>query len=342
VAVSKSNGRAGIFDAATGDAVSTLQKAYSACISPDRKYAAMLADSLFIVDLQTGEAVATLPADKKFGAVLGFSPDGKRLAAAFGNAVTAWDLTTGEIYRDETYASMGAYQHASFLWTSPTHVLVGTVLIDLENHLPLWTYSGVDKAAASGNSVLLANSEAGSQSSSLIAAVLPHPAANAALKQALSSPDLFAVTPGTPVSVDVSGLPDAAEQQKAKAGLEARLTMAGLKPSPNAQVVLRATLTSESKNENYRLIGRGFETVSVNVTRYTSKVELLSNGKSAWQASSGSGPSFHITPKANETFEQAVQNSSKPNYAFFSSVAVPQYVMQPGKTTLGSSNLNGF
>jgi hypothetical protein len=335
------NGRAGVFDAATGDPVSTLAKAYSAALSPDRKYAAIVGESLLIVDLSSGEAVASLPTARTHGTVVAFSPDGKRIAVAAGGSVTAWELENGEVYRDETLAGVAASSIFSFVWTSPTHLLVGTTLVDLENHLPLWGYTGIDKAAAYGNTTLMV-AERVNQAGVLVASSLPHAAATQALKQALASPGLFAVTPGTAVSVDVSGLPDAGEQQKAKEALEARLVAAGLKPTPGAAVTLRATLTSTSSDEQFRLIGRGLETQTINVTKYTSKVELVTGGQTAWQSSMMSGPSFMVHPKANETLADAVRNSSKPNYAFFTGIAIPQYVMQPGKTTLGSSNIAGF
>ncbi len=332
--------KAGIFSADTGDAIATTLQGYSICLSPDRRYAAVLTDSLLIVDLASGEAVASLPTDRKFGTVMAFSPDGKRLAAAFGNSITAWDMTTGEVYREEIMAGMAATSSLPFEWTSPTHLLVGMTLVDLENHLPLWTYTGANQVAAYGSTTLIAAQHVG-QAGVLMATSLPHPAAQAALRQALASPNLFAVKPGTAVSVDVSGLPDAAEQQKARAGLEAQLAASGLKAAPGSPVVLKASLTSETKEESYRVFGAGFETRSVSVTRYTSKVELLVGGQVAWQSAAGGGPAFHVTAKANESLEDAVRNSSKPNYAFFSGVSIPQYVMQPGKATLGSSNVAG-
>jgi WD40 repeat protein len=333
--------KAGIFDLRTGDAIAAVTKGYAACLSPDRKYAAILSDDVLIVDIARGEAVASLPTDRRNGSAIAFSPDGKKLAVAFSNSLTAWDLKTGKVYRDEIVAGMSAGQTSTFTWTSPTQILVGTHLIDLENHLPLWTYTGADKAVNYGGTTLVAADRPG-QAGALVVGDLPHAAATAALKQALALPDLFAVKPGTAVTVDVSGLPDAAEQQKAKAALEARLTASGLKPAPGAPVVLKASLTSQAKDEHYRIFGAGLETRTINVTRYTSKVELLINGQSAWHTIMGSGPSFHVAPKANETLEDAVRNSSKPNYSFFASVSIPQYVLQPGKTTLGSSNIAGF
>ncbi|WP_197453798.1 SHD1 domain-containing protein [Caulifigura coniformis] len=333
--------RGGIFNIADGQALTTAQKVYSACLSPDKKYAAILTDSLLVVDLESGDTIASLPTTLKHGAVLAFSPDGKRLAAGFSSAITAWDLATGEVYRDEIISGVTAVQTLPFLWTSPTHLLVGMTLVDLENHLPLWTYVGAERAANYGGATLLAADRAG-QAGALVSTDLPHPAATTALKQALGSPGLFAVKPGTPVSIDVSGLPDAAEQEKVKSALETQLAAAGLKSTPGAPVTLKATLTSASKEEQYRVLGAGLETRSVNVTRYTSKVELVAGGQTAWQSSSGSGPSFLVRPKADETLEDAIRNSSKPNYDFFSKVSIPHYVMQPGKTSLGTSNVAGF
>jgi len=341
VVVANFGNRGGIFNIADGQAVTTSQKVYSACLSADKKYAAILAESLLVVDLESGDTVASLPTTLRHGAVMAFSPDGKKLAAGFSSQITAWDLSTGEVYRDEILSGVTAVQTLPFLWTSPTHLLVGMTLVDLENHLPLWTYVGADRAANYGGVTLLAADRPG-QAGALVAMDLPHPAATAALKQALGSPGLFAVKPGTPVSIDVSGLPDAAEQEKTKAALETQLAAAGLKATPGAPVTLKASLTSASKEEQYRVLGAGFETRSVNVTRYTSRVELVAGGQTAWQSTSGSGPSFLVRPKADETLDDAIRNSSKPNYDFFSKVSIPQYVMQPGKTALGMSNVAGF
>ncbi len=291
------NGRAGILDGTTGEPIASVPKGYAIALSPDQKYAAILSDALLIVDLNSNETVAALATDRKHGSSVGFSPDGKRIAAAAGNLLTVWDLTTGETYRDESVSGMANMPGKPLQFTSPSHVWVNGVLVDIENHLPLWTYQGVEACVNLGASTLMATSDRGNQGGTLVCLPLPHAAAQQATKLALNTPGLFAVTPGTAVSVDVSGLPDAGEQEKARAGLENALTKAGMKVTPGAPIVLKASLTSENEERQFRTFGGGFETKSVNTTKYTSKVEMQVGGQTAWSQVAVSGAAFFVTSK---------------------------------------------
>src|SRR5690606_24124317 len=112
-------------------------------------------DSLLIVDLASGDTIASLPCDLGHGATIGLSPDGQTIAVAAGTRMTAWSLKDGSLYRDETIPGMAAFTGTRLIFTSPTHVLVsGSTLVDLENHSPLWSFSGVEAAREAGGSTL--------------------------------------------------------------------------------------------------------------------------------------------------------------------------------------------
>jgi len=321
--------RAGIIDVETGKPIATTPKAHGACLSPDRKYAAILGESLFIVDLASGETLASLPVDLSSGGTVAFSPDGKRLAAQGGLALTVWDLTNGQVYREEVLPGGVTASNECFAWTSPSHILIGETLFDLENHLPLWRYSGVDNSLSYGTSTLVLT-HSGNQTPVLTAATLPHPAAVTMAKQALASGNLFAVKPGTSVSVDVSAIPDAGEQARAKSGLEARLIAAGLKPVTAGPIVLKASVETSSSQREFRKLGTLDPAESVTVTEYVAKVEMLVDGKSAWQNASRTGGALSLMTTGNESLQDAASKSGRPNYAFFSEVKLPQYVLRPG------------
>ncbi|QDT52638.1 hypothetical protein Pan44_06500 [Caulifigura coniformis] len=321
--------RAGIIDVETGNPIATTPKAHGACLSPDRKYAAILGDSLFIVDLASGETLASLPVNLSSGGVVAFSPDGKRLAAQSGLSLTVWDLSTGETYREEVLPGGATASNERFAWTSPNHILVGETLFDLENHLPLWRYSGVDNSLSYGASTLVLT-HFGQQTPVLTAVTLPHPAAVAMARQALASGNLFAVRPGTSVSVDVSAIPDAGEQARAKSGLESRLIAAGLKPVTGGPIVLKASVETSSSQRVFRRLGTLDAPESVTVTEYIAKVEMLVDGKSAWQNASRTGGALSLMTTGNESLQDAASKSSRPNYGFFSEVKLPQYVLRPG------------
>ncbi|HVJ86174.1 MAG TPA: SHD1 domain-containing protein [Caulifigura sp.] len=337
VAVAR-NGRAGVFDSETGESIGSTPKGHAIALSPDRKYAAILGEALLIVDLVKGETVAAVQTDKKSGGAIAFSPDGQRVAVAQGDDLTAWNLKDGSVYRDETFAALSASSTHPLVFTSPTHVFANGVLIDLENHIPLWQYEGVSQAAAAGSSTILL-SDRGNQNL-LVAATLPHQAAQLMLKQALATPGLFSVTPGTTMTVDVSALPDPAEQEKARAGLEASVVAAGMKVTPNSPIVVRASISTENKQQKFQTFGT-LNSQDVNTTQHTTKVELLVSGQPVWQTSSYSGTGMILSAKQGESLQDAANRQSKPNYGLFAKVSIPQYVMQPGKKTLGQSTVNG-
>ena len=171
----------------------------------------------------------------------------------------------------------------------------------------------------------------------LIPTTLPHAAAKAALKQALATPRLFAISPGATVAIDVNSLPDATERPKARAALESKLKASGFKVAESAPVTLKASLSSEPVQRIFRMAGPKLEDKSVNVTRYVSQAEFLVNGQQAWSAVSVVGDLLLVKPKSGESLEAAARRETRPDYGFFSTVQIPQFVLPPGMKTLGST-----
>ncbi|OAI53326.1 hypothetical protein AYO47_04995 [Planctomyces sp. SCGC AG-212-M04] len=332
-------GRIGIFDSNAGEAVGSIPEGgHSAALSPDRKYAAVVGESVLLVDLARGQVVASLPIEKISIPTVAFSPDGQRLAVAGFDHLKVWNLKDGTVYRDEIVPGLGT---GSLLFTSPTHILGSGALTDIENHLPVWSYNGITKALAAGNSTVML-ADRGIQGSMLIAASLPHPAAQQALKQALAAPGLFAVKPGSTMTIDVSAITDPTEQQKARSGLEASIAAAGMKLAANSPVVIKASMsTSNEQRQFQKVFARGSETTPVNAITHTAKVELLVNGQPAWQTSSVSGTGFSLFTEKGESVQDAANRQSKPDYSLFANVSLPQYVVQPGPSTRGQSFVDG-
>ena len=88
-------------------------------------------------------------------------------------------------------------------------------LIELENQLKLWHYWGGEQIRTVQGTTFFRHPRRrpfGPRSGDED----PHPAAISLLKKALQQPDLFVFHKGTPVKLDVSGISDPTEQNKAK------------------------------------------------------------------------------------------------------------------------------
>jgi len=339
IVVASNMGRIGIFDSNSGEAIGSMPDGHSAALSPDRKYAVIVGEKVLLIDLTNGDALASFATEKLHHASAAFSPDGQLLAVASGDHLMAWSLKDGKAYRDETIGGLNAGWNSEVIFTSPTHLFAGTTLIDIENHLPVWTYNGITKAMPAGGSTVMLV-DRGFQSM-LVVSPLPHQAAQLAVKQALGTPGLFAVTPGSTMTVDVSALTDPAQQEKARAGLEARIAAAGMKLTPNSPIVLKASMSTSTEQQEFRTFGLRSEATPVNTTKHTATVEMLVNGKQAWQTSAVSGTGFMISTTKGESLQDAANRQSKADYSLFSTVSIPQYVLQPGMSTLGQSTVSG-
>ncbi|MBX3444883.1 MAG: hypothetical protein KF774_20955 [Planctomyces sp.] len=343
VVVLSGGGKLGAFDVSTGaaDYLASFTNQTAVALSPDRKYLAVCAGpTIQILDANSGEALAGLTAENVAFPALAFSPDGQRLCLQGSDRVTSWNLTDGSLYRDVVLTGLNFVATIPPVCPTAEHVLVGgSILIDLDRYVRLWTFNGAEAAAAAGDAALFcvgSHSEAGA----IVPTKLPHEGAKKTLEAAMKDPNFFIVKPGMAVRIDVAGVPDAAQQQRVRESLAKNAAASGLMVAENAPITLTASVTNGGNDElTFRSFGFGFGEKTVTVTKWVSAVKMIVNGQSAFETSMVAVPHF-INRTEDESIEQAVRKANVPNYQFFQSVGIPGYVMKPtGGQTLGASQI---
>jgi hypothetical protein len=320
-----------------------IQGACRPAISPDGKYLAFATDKeIGVLDLAAGEVVAMQPAPKEHFPfpVFAFTPKGTRLVCASFDRIYVWDVATGALYRDIPLAGTQIHIGEHLLCPSEDHVFVGnSLLVDIESQAKVWTYQGHEEAGMLGPVcwfVVSAHNAAGA----LVPTALPHPAAQDRIQKAMQSPDFFVLKPGTTVILNVSGLQDPGEREKAAAALTQKLQANGCQVGPNGTIELVATTEMGQRREvAYHTFGMIGSRV-YNVQEYISRLRFVYQGQTAWEVACGNVPGF-ISLKQGETVEEVLRRSERPNYAWFATVELPKTIQKPtpGASTLGNSKV---
>ncbi len=337
-------GKIVIWNAKTAEPLSWLQAASnsSPALSPDRRYLAIVGESeLGMLDLQAAEVIALAPAPKEHfpDVKLAFTPRGSRLARLAGDKVQVYDTATGAVYREISLVGTNRQPHAGLLCPSEEHLLVGNLLIDIETQVKVWEYTGHEAVVPLDEGcwfMVMANG-----ASALIPAVLPHPAAVEQIQKMLDAPDLFVLKPGATVKLDVAGIQDPAEREKARDSLSKKLEANGCEVGANGTVELVATTEMGQRREiAYRTFGRPFVQMYM-FQEYLCRIKFRCKGQTAWEVSCGNAPGM-VHLKEGETLQEFLQRSEHPNYAWFSTVELPKLLQKPSKgksSAIGSSQV---
>ncbi len=227
----------------------------------------------------------------------------------------------------------------NLLCPSEEHILVGNnLLIDIESQAKIWSYHGQESAGMLGGVCwfeVVAN-----ESAALVPAVLPQPSAVAKIQKAIDSPDFFILKPGVTVKLNVSGLPDLGEREKAAAAITERLKDNGCRVTDSGAVEVAATTEAGKRREvAYHTFGRPFSR-AYTVQEFFCHVKVVYQGQTAWEVTCGSLPGF-VHLNEGETMEQYLKRSEHPNYEWFSKVELPKLVQKPtaGAATLGTTEV---
>ncbi len=311
-------------------------------LSPNRKYLAFAAErQVGVLDLGTGEVIALQSAPKENFPfpIFAFTPKGTRLACGSLERIYVWDVATGALFRDISLVGMKVFIGEHLICPSEELVLVGNrLLIDIDTQAKLWTYEGHELVGMLGGVCWFAM--AGEQSGALLPAVLPQPSAKAKIQKALDSADFFVLKPGVTVKLNVSGLQDPGEREKATAAFTQALQANGCQVGPNGTVELvAATAPGKRRDVAYHTFGRPVAR-EYTVQEYISSVKIVWQGQTAWAVSCSSVPGF-VRLKEGETMQQFLQRNEHPNYEWFSKVELPKVVQKPtpGAATLGTTRV---
>jgi hypothetical protein len=312
-------------------------------LSPDRSLIAYCNGSdVGLFDVNKREVVAQQPTPEKLQwPFLNFSPSGKRLACIAFDKVLAWDVASGKLERQIPAAGLNIHNDNVFAFPDENTILAGNqFLIDLENQLKLWTYSGHEFVRGAGNYAFFGVTAGEQQPGALIAASLPHPAAKDLLKKALTDPSLFVLKAGTTVTLNVAGIADPTQRDRVTKGLTERLKAIDCQVGPNGTIEL-AAFVEGPKQRDVSYINSG----DYKVQEYIVRVRFVYQGQPAWETSSSNVPGF-IVLNDGENIEGYLRAHEKPDYTFFERVELPKFLQKPaagagggGSLTLGQSQV---
>ena len=309
-------------------------------LSSDRKTIAFCANErVGLIDVETRKLIAMRSTPGKLQwPYVAFSPDGTRLACIAFDRILVWNATNGELLHD--FKTPGISIHGNIDFPDNNFLLANnTYLIDLQNHLKLWQYTGASEVQSIAGTTFfaMANHRA---PGALIAAELPHPAAHTLLEKAINRPDLFIFKEGTRVKLDVSGIP-VPQQKRVRDALTKKLQTMNCPVADNGTIQLVASISGPKQKEmTFTRSG------TYKVTEYTSNLEFKYEGKSAWSTRSTNLPHF-VSIKRGENLSDILKKKSQgPSYHLYDSVVLPKFLQNPtggkgarAQQTLGTSRI---
>jgi hypothetical protein len=336
-----------VFDAATGQkrwqAPATVISAGPALSPGGKQLAYQDRFELKIVDVNDGAQLdlRTLPTQSAL--YLGYSPDGRMLAASNVYGLTVWDVRRDDPLLQMTSSQPG-YEPG---WLNEENLLLGgRNFVRIPDRLLLWSYRappfrwslGAPNLVGQDSLAYLA-SDSGKMLR-LVSVSLPHPEAAAVLRST-SRDSLIAVPSGSKIAIRLQverGVDD-----EVKGYVTAALEHAGWTVVPQAPVELVATVRAEPpKPVQYRsMYGNPRDSGdTVRITPFSFLAEIRQGGQTLWERKSLERPPSMIRLEAGETVQQAADRYSTPNLVFFKSLVLPPEIVKPQFATgLGQSTL---
>ncbi|MGA2798912.1 MAG: SHD1 domain-containing protein [Thermoguttaceae bacterium] len=309
-------------------------------LSPDRKWIAFASDdTVGLFDIEKREVIAAQKTPRKLQwPALAFSPSGRKIGCIAFDRILVWDTASGQLEKD--FALPGLMIHGGISFPDESYILANKqFLIELENQLKLWHYMGAKQVKTAAETTFFV-APGDNKSGMLIAAKVPHPEALALLKKALQQPDLFVFHKGTPVKLDVSGIPEDHKKDVTDA-LTKKLQDMKCPIGDNGNVDVVAGIEGpKSKEVSYMHSG------TYQVQEYLTKLKFVYQGKIIWETNS-----TNITPviilKKGENVEGVLRKASEqPTYTFYDKVALPEFLQKPAENqnpkavqTIGMSNV---
>jgi hypothetical protein len=296
-------------------------------LSPDRKWLAYVSDdTLGLIDIEKQEVLATTHIPRKLdNPALAFSPSGKQIGCVANDRILVWDTATGKLEKD--FAVTGINMAGEIAYSDEGFILAGNqFLIDLENQLKLWHYQGADRVHTAGGTTFMA-ATGDDKSGVLLATKLPHAEALAMLKKALVGSDLFAFRKGTPVKLDVSGISDPTEQNKAKEALTKKLGVMKCPVTDDGKVDVVANVEGPTSRE-ISYINSGTYTVQ----EYFTKLKITYQGTTLWETKWTNIPGFMSLQKGENIETKLREASAHPAYKLYEEVVLPEFLQKPSES----------
>jgi SLA1 homology domain 1, SHD1 len=336
-------GKVAMWDLSTAQPLWHFETANGAtpCLSGDRKLIGFCsADKVGLFDIASRKFVglSSTPGTLTWP-ITAFSPSGKRLACIAQSRILVWDTATGKLLCD--FEAPGLHLTGAIGFPDDNFLLGGNrFMIDLQNQLKLWEYSGAEQMVHIGKHTL-AGLGTHNAPGALLSLELPHKDARDLLNKALTQPDLFVFREGTSVKLDVAGIP-AADQAHVREVLTKKLTDMKCPVADTGTISLVAVVVGPKEREVSYMHSGDYK-----VQEYFTQLHFMYQGTPAWTASSTNIP-FMLSLKRGENIEGVLRKlSEKPNTSFYDGVILPKFLQKPtagqggaaSRQTLGGSQI---
>lgn len=344
LATSSAGGKIAIWDVVTGQPICHIQASHGSvpALSADRRLMAIVSDStLGIFDVEKREMVASQKTPCALRSpVVAFSPSGKKIGCVATDRILVWDTAAGNL--EKNFVPAGLAIHGAIDFPNEDFILANSrYLIELKNQLKLWHYRNTEFArTVQGTTFVVVSGR--HQGGLLLAVKLPHSEALRTLEAALKQPNLFVFHKGTPVKLDVSGIPDPDERKKAEKALTEKLAAMDCRIDDSAPVTVVASIDGpKPRIVVYMHAG------THKVTEYFTRLKFVYEDQTLWETSH-TNISRIIRLRPGDNIESYLRRASaKPNYQLYQSVAIPEFLQKPSKAkgrrggdTIGASDLS--
>lgn len=317
-------------------------------LSAGRRYFIVPEDErVRVLDASNGETLSTLPVKDRASAVA-MTEDGRRLAVLERYSLRIWNFDnlegTEERYPAE---SIGTPFSTKLAWVGPDRLMTDNghgslVLYSLKRRMSIWHYEldhesrpehGATRTheIVAGHLVYAASVGRGTESGLAVGAVeLPGPKVNET-DAAIDPDSLLILKPGSVVKLEVNCGEYTAQVQEA---LDAEIKKNGWTTNDAATAVITATMSqAEAQTITYRSGGFGqpVSEQTVTVTPFVSSLVLKMADKEIWSSGTRTGAPGIISAKEGQSLQEEVDRWQKPNPGFFSTVDIPDKIMDPAK-----------
>jgi hypothetical protein len=312
-------------------------------ISPDEsKVAFLIGQSVALLDPQTRKILGTRwIGQAPVHPVLRFSPDGRKLAIGGNGRAIILDMATGDFqnrFMPQLDVNDNGQFDRPFGWAGPNHLLADSLLFDLQLTAPVWSYSPAELVQFRGRDVWACVRAPGSPIATLKLYQLPGPGVEAAIASTRKKPGVFGLFPGSPVKIDVTGIPEE-RRSEVEQSLDKRLRALGFTPDPKADAIVFASVDSPGTRPSVVFGSLG----SYSYTKKPARLRVVLNNKELWNdAWAVEAPATVELPKGTKLGDYLDRLSiGQPDYRAFSLAPLPTHLPGPNAPSgpLGHTSL---
>jgi WD40 repeat protein len=312
--------------------------------------------SIAFVETSAGKLVGCITRDVK-AEQLAFSPHGQYLAAFHPFTLTLYSLQDGTEVKSIAIAESNP--QAKLRWCGE-HLMIGSVLYDVQRALPVWTYEGRPAAQATLGSYLISAFGGDSGTTATVFRV-PHEEAIRASAD-VDPRTIYAIVPGDGIAVeyDLAAAPPAVQQQIRQA-VETKIREIGWQMAASSPNKLQVKLTQGAQEEAEYFTRTGFgpffappgfggprpsgPSEKVQFRPWTHSLTIVADGKPVFTNNYVRTAPQTLQSKDGETTQSQVMKHVQPFPDHFKNMAIPPSLLKAefqggiGKSTLDATGI---